>query len=91
MATGERGDSPKIHLWDIHTLKTIHVFQGDHKSDIYLLEFIKNDQYLVSCSLRQNTPVVVHDVETRNIVFSYVVDDFVRQVLPILTHNNKDG
>jgi len=84
IASGERGDNPKIHLWDIHTLKTIHIFQGEHKSDIYLLEFIKEDTYLVSCSLRYNTPVVVHDVESRTVVFSYWVDEFVREIVPIV-------
>ncbi len=89
VASGERGDNPKIHLWDVHTLKTIHVFQGEHKSDIYLLEFIKDDKYLVSCSLRTNTPLIVHDVETRGIVFSYFVDDFVRQIVPILIQDSE--
>lgn len=65
-------------------MKTIHIFQGEHKSDIYLLEFIKEDTYLVSCSLRYNTPVVVHDVESRTVVFSYWVDEFVREIVPIV-------
>lgn len=85
IASAEKGDEPKIHLWDIHTLKTIHVFSGEHKADIYLLEFIKDDRYLVSCSLRSNTPVVVHDIETRTMVFSYFVDEFVRQIVPIMS------
>lgn len=85
IASGEKGEDPKIHLWDVHTLKTIHVFQGNHKSDVYLLEFIKKDKYLVSCSLRTNTPVVVYDVKTRTVVFSYWVDELVRQVVPIYT------
>lgn len=85
IASGEKGDEPKIHLWDVHTLKTIHVFQNDHKADVYLLEFIKDDNYLVSCSLRSNTPVVVYDVNNRTIVFSYWVDELVRQIVPIYT------
>lgn len=88
VASGEKGDNPKIHVWDIHTLKTIHIFSGEHKSDIYLLEFIKNDTYLVSCSLRSNTPIVVHDIENRTVVFSYWVDEFVRQIVPVVTRNN---
>lgn len=85
IASGERGDNPSIHLWDIHTLKTIHIFQGDHKSDIYFLEFIKEDSLLVSCSLRSNTPIVVYDVSLRTVVFSYFVNENVRCILPIQT------
>jgi WD40 repeat protein len=85
IASGEKGESPKIHIWDVHTLKTIHVFQGDHKSDVYLLEFIHDDRLLVTCSLRTNTPVVVYNVEQRAIVFSYCFDELVRRVVPIFT------
>ena len=91
IASGERGDNPKIHVWDVHTLKTIHIFNGEHKSDIYLLEFIKNDTYLISCSLRADTPVVVHDVESGSIVFSYFVDDFIRQIVTITSFDGNDG
>lgn len=91
IASGEKGENPRIHLWDVHTLKTIHVFQNDHKADVYLLEFIKNDKYLASCSLRTNTPVVVYDVNTRTVVFSYWVDELVRQVVPIFTDIQKFG
>lgn len=85
IASGEKGDNPKIHIWDVHTLKTIHVFVGDHKSDIYLLEFIKDDSLLITCSLRTNTPVVVYNVEQRSIVFSYCTEEQVRRVVPIFT------
>lgn len=85
IASGEKGDSPKIHIWDVHTLKTIHVFQGDHKSDIYLLEFINDDKLLVSCSLRTNTPVVVYNVEQRTVVFSYCFEELARRIVPIFT------
>lgn len=34
--------------------------------------------------MRYNTPVVVHDVESRTVVFSYWVDEFVREIVPIV-------
>lgn len=86
IASGEKGDNPRIHIWDVHTLKTIHVFQGDHKSDVYILEFINEDKLLVSCSLRTNTPIVVYNVENRSIFFSYCFEELVRQIVPIFTY-----
>lgn len=91
IASGEKGENPKIHIWDVHTLKTIHVFHGDHKSDVYLLEFIKDDSLLVTCSLRTNTPVVVYNVENRTIVFSYFFDELVRRIVPIFTEIQRYG
>jgi len=85
VASGEKGDSPAIHLWDIHTLKTIHVFEGDHKSDVYLMEFINQDALLVTASLRSTTPIFVYDVAARCVVFSYCVSEIVRDILPIQT------
>jgi WD40 repeat protein len=91
IASGEKGENPKIHIWDVHTLKTIHIFQGDHKSDVYLLEFIKDDTLLVTCSLRTNTPVVVYNVENRSIVFSYFAEELVRRIVPIFTEIQQFG
>jgi hypothetical protein len=91
VASGEKGSDPKIHLWDVHTLKTIHIFENDHKSDVYLLEFVRDDNFLISCSLRTNTPVVMYDVNSRTIVFSYVVDELVRQIVPIFTEIQRYG
>ena len=86
IASGESGENPKIHIWDVYTLKTIHTFQGDHKSEVYLLEFIKDDSLLVTCSLRTNTPVVVYNVESRSIVFSYFSDELIRKAVPDYTN-----
>lgn len=40
----------------------------------------------MSCSVRSNTPVILHDVETRTIVFSHCVDEFVRNIVPIMVN-----
>ena len=85
VASGEKGENPAIHLWDIHTLKTIHVFQGDHKADVHLMEFVKADSLLITASLRSTTPIVVYDVASRAVVFSYCVSELVRYILPIQT------
>lgn len=90
VASGEKGSNPAIRIWDIHTRKTVLVLKGEHKSDVYLLAFIRNDTHLVSCSLRTNTPVIVHDVEKGTVVFSYWVDELVRQIVPnVFINENK--
>ena len=35
-ASGERGSSPTIHVWDINTLQTVCILKSYHKHDIYL-------------------------------------------------------
>ena len=72
IASGD-GDTtdPSIQIWDINTLNCLVEFKGHHKSDIYLLEFLKNDRFLGSCSLRSDTPIYVFDRVTREVVFSY--------------------
>lgn len=84
IASGEGGTTnPGIHIWDINTLKTLVEFKGHHKSDIYLLEFLKNDRFLASCSLRTDTPIFIFDRLTKEVVFSYKIDNMVRGIVPI--------
>lgn len=79
-ASGERGKNPTIHIWDIKELKPLIILKGDHKSDIYLLNFVHNDMYLVSCGKRLDTPIFIHDIDTGAVVFSTHVDQFIRSI-----------
>jgi WD40 repeat protein len=83
VASGERGTSPCIHIWSIKDLVPSLILKGEHKSDIYLLEFISNDAYLISCGKRVDTPIFIHNIELSIVVLSTHVDQFVRCILPI--------
>ena len=88
IASGD-GDStnPSIQIWDINTLSCLVEFKGQHKSDIFLLEFLKNDRHLASCSLRSDTPIYVFDRVTKEVVFSYKTEELIRGIVPILLIN----
>lgn len=83
VASGERGKNPCILLWNIFKREPIACLRNDHKDDIYLLSFINEEKFLVSCGLRLQPSVVVYDVETQEIVLTTFVDDFVRNVSTI--------
>lgn len=84
VASGEGNcNRPSIHIWDINTLKNLCEFTGYHTSDICLLEFLKNDTLLASCSLRSDTPIFIFDRIRKTVVFSYRINDMVRGIAPI--------
>lgn len=94
IASGEGNTaSPSIHIWDIHTLKTLCEFKGYHKTDIYLLKFLKNDQHLASCSLRENTPIHIFDRIKKTILFSCRIEGVARGIVQInlIDFKNRDN
>lgn len=85
VASGEGNcQVPSIHIWDINTLKLLCEFSGYHSNDISVLEFLKGDQLIASCSLRDDTPIYVFDRVKRCVAFSYRVDEMVRGILPVV-------
>ena len=82
-ASGERGKNPALHVWSVKDLKPVSIFKGQHKADIYLLSFAHKDQYLVSCSKRLDTPIIVFNLLENTVLFSTYVDQFVRAILPV--------
>ena len=78
VASGEKGPSPSIHIWDIKQLETKTVLSRMHDSDIYIVKFINDDQYLASCSLRLNPSVVIYNVKDFSVLFSCYLEEFVR-------------
>lgn len=85
VASGERGKNPCIILWNIFKREPIAYLRNDHKDDVYLLSFINEDKFLVSCSLRLKPSVVVYNVETQQTILTTFVDDFVRN-LTVITY-----
>jgi WD40 repeat protein len=49
VASGEIGDRPAIHIWDLKTRLNFGVIKGNHQNAISLLDFFSNDNLLVSC------------------------------------------
>ena len=91
VASGEGNTAtPAILVWDINTLKTMCEFRGYHKTDIYLLEFLKNDRHLASCSLRSDTPIFIFDRVKKTVIFSYRVEAVLRGIVPIHLIDFKD-
>lgn len=83
VASGERGKQPSIHVWNIQELRPMSVFKGQHKSDVYLMTFVNNDRYLVTCGKRVDTPVIIYSLDEGTIVLSTHVDQFVRCILSV--------
>ena len=84
VATGEFGNSPSIHIWDINTLKTTCIFSGHHKSDIYLLHFFKDEDHLISCSIRDPTPIYIFSIGSKSLKFTFHINGFIRGIVPII-------
>ena len=85
VATGERGELPAIHIWDSQSLKNISIIKGTHQKGVGLLQFFKNDQFLVSCGVRNSTQILIFNVQTQEVVLStYIENDYICNILPFL-------
>lgn len=80
VASGEKGPSPSIHIWNLKELETKVVLSRMHDSDIYIVRFINDDNYLASASLRLNPAVVIYDVKDFSVVFSCYLEEFIRGI-----------
>ena len=83
VASGDRGYSPVIFVWSLHDLKIIHTFKNNHNSDIYILKFVNQGKFLVSCSKRLTPAIIVHDLDTGQIIHSCYVNEFIRGISTI--------
>lgn len=83
VASGERGKRPAVHVWSIQERRPLHVFRGHHKADVYLMAFVNNDRYLVTCGKRLDTPVIIYSLDDNSVVLSTHVDQFVRCILNV--------
>jgi WD40 repeat protein len=76
-ASGEEGEYPQIHIWDMTTKKTLVKFSNLHKDSITFLKFIKNDRQLITAShnstfsqSKMQTPLVILNLQTQEIIMS---------------------
>ena len=86
-ATGEGGNTPKIHVWRINTLETIQILSGVHQTSVTNLGFTNNEQHLISCS---SYTVVIYEWRSKNILVTtnhtYRISDL--HLLPRVTSSS---
>ena len=61
VATGEKGPTPKIIVWDTHTLEPLRVLKGAHQRAVTHLAFSRSGTYLASVGADKDHTVVVYD------------------------------
>ena len=62
IASGEYGNKPAIHIWDYNTLKSINIIKGIHDNGVMYMKFLYNDNFLATCSWRNNSQVIVYNI-----------------------------
>lgn len=82
VASGDQGISPKIHIWEIETFKTIALIQTIPDCHVYLMCFVKDDRYLVCLSKRYNPPICIYDIKNNNVIFQSHVNEFILLISP---------
>lgn len=74
VATGEYGEKPAVHIWNVNNLQTLGILTGVHQNGVHLLTFFENDLYLATCGIRENTPILIYSVKDFNLLLStYVI------------------
>lgn len=67
-------------VWSIKDLVPLCIFSGQHNADVYLLRFLGEEKYLASVCKRLNPGVLVHNIETKELLFSCCLDEFIRGI-----------
>lgn len=86
VATGELGETPAIHIWDCDTLQNVAILKGIHSSGIHLLAFMKDDEFLVSCGVRPNSPLLIYNIKDTSLVLSTYLIGFALDLQPIVSY-----
>ena len=79
-ASGEMCPSPSIHIWQRDTMKTLAVLKGDHVNGVLLISFIYEDKYIISCSLKIESSIIIHDWENHVIIHSFNLISTVQDI-----------
>ena len=75
------GEDPTIHLWEIKSLKTITLIENIQKKSIFLMKFIKQDELLVTVGERADSPIIIVDIRSHEIVLSTYFEDSVLKLI----------
>ena len=86
VATGELGDTPAIHIWDCDTLQNVAILKGIHNLGIHLLAFMKGDEFIVSCGVRLNSPILIYNIKDTSLVLSTYLIGFALDLQPIVSY-----
>ena len=85
-ASGEMGDDPQIHIWDIKSLRTLWILDSLQKSSVAFLKFIDDDRSLVTVGERDQSPITIVSLETFEIVLSAYLDQAALSIMPLKPH-----
>jgi hypothetical protein len=77
IATGEYGEKPAVHIWNVNTLQTLGILSGIHQNGVHLITFFENDLYLATCGIREITPILIYSVKDFNLLLSTYVNFFL--------------
>ncbi len=51
-------------------MQNLGVIKGVHRNGIHLLVFFKEDEFIASCGIRQNSPILIYNVKDLSLVLS---------------------
>jgi WD40 repeat protein len=85
VASGDKGPSSSIHIWDIHSTKSIKQLHSLNITCANLLKFINQDNSLIVVDRRHNSPVYIFDVESGQLITSCQANSFIFDIISI--HN----
>jgi WD40 repeat protein len=75
IATGELAFKPALHIWDSSNSQNIGIIKGVHRNGINLLTFFRSDEFLASCSIRENSQILIYSVKNLDLILSTFIND----------------
>ncbi|KAL4497254.1 hypothetical protein ABPG72_011189 [Tetrahymena utriculariae] len=89
VATGELAPKPAIHIWDSNTLQNLGVIKGIHQQGVHLMKFFKDDEYLATCGIRDNSPILIYNVKDSTLVLSTFMTELAVELISIDNHSDE--
>ena len=86
IATGEYGNKPAIHIWDFNKLESINIIKGIHDNGVMFMEFLYDNNFLATCSWRNNSQVIVYNIHNSQAVLSIEVSGFAVDLLTVTNY-----
>ena len=86
VASGELGENPAIHVWNPNTLQNVGVIRSIHQNGVHLLSFLSNNDYLVSCGIRADSPILIHNLKDFSLVLSTYINSLAIDLFTIANY-----
>jgi hypothetical protein len=61
-------------------MKTLSIVKGHHKNGVVHLSFLNEDKYLISCSLKAESSILIHDWEKNILIHSFNMNSTVQDI-----------